>query len=300
MARRKRTGVAEDFLQLVALLPWWCGLALALVSYLLLHRLAEQPVAAATQAGQLGAVAAQALWRTFALVGQYLVPLLCVIAAGMSAWRRKVRKRLVNHVVQSPASDALNGMTWREFEMLVGEGFRLQAYSVLEAGGGGPDGGVDLVLSRPARNGAEKFLVQCKQWRAVKVGVDVVRELYGVMAARGAAGGFVVTSGRFTDEAMRFADGRDVTLIDGAKLHALLRDAKTSRLTPQTRSQTQPAVAPAVQPLAAQDLVQANVPSCPVCTKPMERRVAKRGGNAGVTFWGCTAYPGCRGTRTID
>ena len=28
-----------------------------------------------------------------------------------------------------------------------------------------------------------------------KVGVDVVRELYGVMAAKGAACGFVVTSG---------------------------------------------------------------------------------------------------------
>lgn len=131
-------------MELVALLPWWCGLALALVSYFLLHRVAEQPVAAATQAGQIGAMAAQTMWKTFASVGQYLVPLLCVIAAGMSAWRRKVRQRLINHVVQSPASDALNGMTWREFEMFVGEGFRLQGYQVVEFGGGGPDGGVDL------------------------------------------------------------------------------------------------------------------------------------------------------------
>ena len=50
--------------------------------------------------------------------------------------------------------------------------------------------------------------------RAFKVGVDVVRELYGVMAARGATGGFVVTSGRFTEEANRFASGRNVTLVD--------------------------------------------------------------------------------------
>jgi restriction system protein len=47
----------------------------------------------------------------------------------------------------------------------------------VETGGGGPDGGVDLVLRKPGGNGSEKFLVQCKQWRALKVGVDVVREL---------------------------------------------------------------------------------------------------------------------------
>jgi len=262
--------------------------------------LAEQPVAAATQIGQVGAMAVQTIWKTLASVGQYLVPALCLAAAGMSAWRRKVRQRLVNGVVQSPASDALDGVSWREFELLVGEGFRLQGYQVVEAGGGGPDGGVDLVLSRPGRNGAEKFLVQCKQWRAFRVGVDVVRELYGVMAARGAAGGFVVTSGRFTDEAVHFAEGRNVSLIDGPKLHALLRDAKASGERPPTRATTKPASAPTAQPSLAQDQAQADVPSCPLCAKPMQRRVAKRGANAGGAFWGCTGYPACRGTRAID
>ena len=97
-------------------------------------------------------------------------------------------------------------MSWREFEMLVGEAFRLQGYSVTETGGGEPDGGIDLTLTK----GTEKFLVQCKQWKAYKVSVDVVRELYGVMAAKDAAGGFVVTSGRFTDDARKFAEGRNV------------------------------------------------------------------------------------------
>jgi Restriction endonuclease len=50
-------------------------------------------------------------------------------------------------------------------------------------------GVVDLVLTRPGKNVGEKFPVQCKQWRDVKVGVDLVRELYGVMAAKGATGG---------------------------------------------------------------------------------------------------------------
>ena len=77
--------------------------------------------------------------------------------------------------------------------------------------------------------------MQCKQWRAFKVGVDVVRELYGVMAARGATGGFVVTSGRFTDDAISFASGRNVTLVDGPKLVGLIRQARAGAGQPAAR-----------------------------------------------------------------
>ena len=73
------------------------------------------------------------------------------------------------------------------------------------------DGGVDLVLKK----NNETHFVQCKQWKAYKVGVQIVRELYGVMAAKGAVGGYVVTSGVFTDEAKSFAEGRNIELIDG-------------------------------------------------------------------------------------
>ena len=59
--------------------------------------------------------------------------------------------------------------------------------------------------------------------------MGVVRELYGVMAAKGAAGGFVVTSGSFTEEATAFAGGRNVTLVDGSKLFGLIQQAKAAR-----------------------------------------------------------------------
>jgi restriction system protein len=167
----------------------------------------------------------------------------------------------------------------------------LQGYQVVETGGGGADGGVDVVLSRPGKNGGETFLVQCKQWRALKVGVDVVRELYGVMAARGATGGFVVTSGRFTDDAVSFASGRNVTLVDGPKLLALIQQAKAGAVQPATR-----AGATKASPLST---APAQATTCPLCAKPMVRRTAKRGANAGGEFWGCTGYPPCRGTRPI-
>lgn len=40
-------------------------------------------------------------------------------------------------------------------------------------------------------------------------------------------------------------------------------------------------------------------PQCPDCAKPMRRRTARRGPNAGNEFWGCSDYPGCKGTRSI-
>ncbi|ABM40023.1 topoisomerase DNA-binding C4 zinc finger domain-containing protein [Polaromonas naphthalenivorans] len=38
-------------------------------------------------------------------------------------------------------------------------------------------------------------------------------------------------------------------------------------------------------------------PHCPVCSSSMVRRDAKRGANAGKSFWGCSQYPRCKGTQ---
>lgn len=114
-------------------------------------------------------------------------------------------------------------MTWQEFDLLVGEAFRQKGYKVTQLGGAGPDGGVDLLLVK----GGEITPVQRKQWKALKVGVDVVRALYGVLAAKGAANGIVVTSDKFTKDAQELARGRNVTLLAGEELFAMLEAAKT-------------------------------------------------------------------------
>lgn len=293
MSRRRRTSPAEDLIELVALAPWWVGVALAAGSYLLLHQIAEQPVKAAVQAGQAGAVVTQVLWRTLASFGQYVLPLIFLAGSGVSAWRRWERRQLVAEVDQSQAADVLDGISWQQFEKLVGEGFRLQGFQVTETGGGGADSGVDLVLTK----GTEKFFVQCKQWRAFKVGVNVVRELYGVMAARGATGGFVVTSGRFTDDAAAFAEGRNIQLMDGAQLHALIRRAQAGAAAPPVRME--PALEPAHRSAAPSQPQRGGTPSCPVCARAMVQRTAKRGASAGSAFWGCSGYPACCGTRPL-
>lgn len=276
---RRRHSLVEDLIAITSKLPWWLGVVLALVSFAWLHSIAVSEVTAVVQPGKMGDIVGQSLIRTLASLGQYLLPIIFLLGAAVSAYGRAKRQALHAQVVASPDRGVLNDMSWQQFESVVGEAFRRKGYAVTETGGGGADDGVDLVLKK----GSELSLVQCKQWKAYKVGVDTVRELYGVMAARAAAGGFVVTSGQFSNDARAFAEGRNIELIDGAALHALIRGVAV----------------PVVSKAAASVESCAAVPDCPLCGATMTKRTAKRGSNAGNVFWGCIRYPDCKGTRAV-
>ena len=172
MARRKKTSPLEDVLDLLAMLPWWACVMLAAVSYLLLHRLAA-PIQASDLQGQGGAMVSammqKAVIHGMATAGQYIVPLLCLAAAGLSALRRKQRQSLLADVAQAPNAAALDGMSWREFELLVGEAYRLQLdhFASVPRGQAQPQVGYDdgiaaLVLAeacqQSVRSGAPVFL----------------------------------------------------------------------------------------------------------------------------------------------
>jgi restriction system protein len=97
---------------------------------------------------------------------------------------------------------------------------------VVETGGGGADGGVDLVLKKDG----DKNLVQCNHWKTDKVGVKVVRELYGVVAAEVATGGIVISSGTFTQEAIDFARDKPLELYGGSELLNLIAEVKRAAM----------------------------------------------------------------------
>jgi len=276
LARRGK-GIFDDLVEITARLPWWAGGALAVAAYVGLHGVAVREMTAVVQPGKMGDFVGQTLIKTLADVGQYLLPFAFLASAAMSAYGRYARRALHAQAAANAGRGALNAMNWRQFEALVGEAFLRKGYAVTEIGGGGADGGVDLVLKMKG----ETFLVQCKQWRALKVGVNTVRELYGVMAAKGATGGFVVTSGVFTEEAHAFARGRNVELLDGKALHALIRG-----VTVPARIFRDPL-----------SVMTTGAPFCPECQSRMVKRKAKRGAKAGKAFWGCTRYPDCNGTR---
>jgi restriction system protein len=171
-------------------------------------------------------------------------------------------------------------MSWRQFEQLVGESFRLQGFSVLEMGGTGPDGGVDLILHKDGK----RYLCQCKHWKTWAVGVGVVRELKGVIAAQEAEGGYVITGGHFTREAEVFARKCGIELIDGLSLERMILLVTATdgakKAEPENGRQENP--------------------NCPRCGAAMEEKVAQRGALKGQPFWSCSTYPKCRGKVHIE
>ena len=227
-------------------MPWWAACALGGAAYGLLHYLAIQPLPPITNLQQLYHALGDLLLWALASAGQYLLPLLLCAGAVASYKKQRQRAKLVDQATANPAAALLDDITWQEFEQLVGEVFRRSGYQVQETGGGGADGGVDLILRR---NG-EMFLVQCKQWKAFRVSVEIVREMFGLMAAKGADGGFVVTSGRFTGPAKAFAKGRNLSLIDGTALHTLLHQTKLANQRPPPPVAATPPV-PALAPTPA-------------------------------------------------
>jgi restriction system protein len=280
MARRRKPSLWEDSVKGLSQLPWWVSLALAPLAYVIFHLLATPP-GGTPASGQMGAHAVRLMLAALASFLQYIIPIACLFASAISAWRQIDRRALLDSVTHNPSAHALNDIPWQRFEHLVGEAFRRQGYEVRENGSTNADGGVDLEL----RKDGELHLVQCKQRKAYKVGVEVVRELFGVMAARGAASGYVVTSGTFTEPAQEFAKGSNVRLIDGPRLKRLLESVADI----------------AVDPAAPRRPVDSSriIPACPLCAKPMVLRTATRGPNKGDQFWGCGRYPACRGTRSL-
>lgn len=186
--------------------------------------------------------------------------------------------------VKATEPRSLESLSWQEFELLSGELFRRQGYTVQMCSGDGADGGVDLRLQKDGLS----TLVQCKHWKVYKVGPSPVRELFGVLTAEGAHQGIVLTVGRFTRDAVNFAQGKPVELIDGAKLKDLMAQADRDVDTPLLDVATWRGEF--VRSAVVKD------PACPFCQLPMVLRQARE---SGTKFWGCRSFPRCRGKRNL-
>lgn len=281
----KKRSLFEDLFVFAFKLPWWAGFLLAVFSYLLLHSFADVPPPKVVPgaSGTVGQMAVASLVGGVATFLQYVFPVIFIAAGIGSAVKQIFRRREYDHVA-TVGMRAVADLSWAAFERLVAEAFRRKGYAVIETDKG-PDGGIDLILRRDG----EEHLVQCKHWRANKVGVNIVRELHGVMASRGAAGGFVVTAGEFTAAAKNYAHGRNIELVGGYELKLLL-DEGTATL-PHRANVDRP-----LQPSG----VSVAEPDCPSCGGKMVERVAKRGANKGGRFWGCRGFPKCSGTLPIS
>jgi restriction system protein len=277
MARRKKTSPIEDLLDIASSINWKISLLIAFISYFFFHHFAIQTIPLASDLQSVTHSLPKQIFINFSKVLQYIFPVIFIIGACVSSFKNKHRIKLVD---KQTGIDSIRDMSWQDFELLVGEAFRRKGFEVKENGGGGADGGIDLVLTK---NG-KKSIVQCKRWKTFSIGVPLIRELYGVMTSERANDCIFVSSGNFTAEARLFAEDKPIWLIDGSELSKMIAGVQVQPNTIKPSSYQQPA---------------ATSPECPLCGSAMVKRTARKGANAGNEFWGCSKYPGCRGTTSL-
>jgi restriction system protein len=155
----------------------------------------------------------------------------------------------------------LDDLDWSQFEGYLAEYFRRRGAAVTYRGGSSADGGVDLVIE----DASGRRILQAKHWKAGRVGVVPLRALWGVRSDEGAQGAICVTSGRFTPDALRFAEGKRLELIDGEQLRRLVGEVR--------------GIASVVVPAAPSREI------CPRCHRGnLQPKIARRGRRAGSTF----------------
>ena len=123
--------------------------------------------------------------------------------------------------------------------------------------------------------------LQCRHWPGRAVGVEEMREFYGVMASHKLQRGTFATSSTFTPEAQKFATDNGVSALDGQGLLALIAT--------RTPEQQQALLATAYQGEYWR-------PTCASCGTKMAERTSRAKKNA---FWGCVNYPRCSFTLPV-
>lgn len=117
------------------------------------------------------------------------------------------------YLLSSNPRDILNDISSREFEFIIAALFRRQKFHT-RVTKQSRDGGADIVCSSLDTPIKQKVLIECKHHTGT-VGVEVIRQLAGVVAETGATSGWVVTSSKFSSPAVELASktGR-VQLLD--------------------------------------------------------------------------------------
>jgi len=121
------------------------------------------------------------------------------------------------------ARDALYELSPRDFEALVAALYEKLGFEV-ELTSPQRDGGRDVVAINKAAGRQQTLFIECKL-HTNPIGVEIVRQLRGVVGHHGVNGGVVVASSRFTRGAIREAgDDHRIELIDGPQLITVLTE----------------------------------------------------------------------------
>jgi restriction system protein len=163
--------------------PWWVSILLALGAFAAL-RIFFEPGLAAFAALPFMAIGTYGAWKQL---------------------RRPGAKRIAATLGRARA------LPWEGFCTALEEGFRREGYGVQRQGD-------ELQLTRSGR----VTLVACKRWKAVRTGVDPLREFDAASGERGAHERVYVAAGEVTDTARAFAAQKQIRLLQDEELAKLL------------------------------------------------------------------------------
>lgn len=109
------------------------------------------------------------------------------------------------------------------FEHLIRDLLSAMGYPEVEVTSLLTDHGADLIVRDTRGLVPSTIVVQAKRYRRV-VDAESVRNIFGVMVHHDANGAIIVTTSWFSRAATAFAEGKSITLIDGARLVHLLKE----------------------------------------------------------------------------
>lgn len=165
--------------------PWWMSAGLAFVAFALVRLFMPAPYAV-FGASPFVVIASVVLWRQL---------------------RRPGAKKI------AAALERARAMPAEEFARALEEAFRREGYSVSRA-----SGTADLELIQQGRT----TLVTCRRYKAMRTGVEPLREFDAATAASGAASRMYVALGEITDNAKAFAREKSIRLVQDEELGRLL------------------------------------------------------------------------------
>lgn len=135
------------------------------------------------------------------------------------------------------------------------------------------DNGVDGFL----RKDGELAILQAKRVQG-SVGEPILRDLYGTMHSEKAKSCVVVTTGKVSSKARKWATNKPIRIVEIEELTSLIREYfPEDELVPSTFA-----------------VSKDRLDFCPQCHSRLKKKKGRYG-----KFFGCSSYPACRYTRKV-
>lgn len=325
MGRRSKSSTLEDWIDVVAMLPWWVGVLLAMASYLLLSGVAEQAAKQAPTTGnELATHAAKSLWSTLAWFGKFIVPAVCLVGAVASAVKASGKRtddepRMEAAPIESGRPNqeqiAQRDSVAEQYDVMYGQRASPKGIESIESAAD-----VEKMLDIIEWRRFEAVVERCYQLKGFSTstkqhgadgGVDIKLyaednpdDLAGVVqckhwgkryvgveqlrALRGSMAEFKASQGHFVTSSTFTPDAMEFAR--GNQIETVDRDQLVG-LVMQFKPDERGSV------LKVGLTGRYDVPTCASCGTKMVKRTPKRGGQA---FWGCVSFPRCRSVIRIQ